>query len=218
MNKRLKSAGFTLIEILLVVVIIGVMLAVIVPRAWRANVDTKYGLVRQNGNELASFAMNWAEQMILAQQPDSTAVIHNYMTTLCGVYNRNWVASGVNCNWNSNGGPYNVGGRNPSAPESSVEDIIPPEKVPRNPFNGTSVFSLSNYPQSVGTPVVGTLFGASYRYTTVGSGDPRIFTLLFQGTDSTTITPGTATTFHAGQAPDSLGGVRNGIFIYQGRR
>ncbi|MDY6852520.1 MAG: type II secretion system protein [Thermodesulfobacteriota bacterium] len=218
MNKRSKSAGFTLIEILLVVVIIGIMLAVIVPRAWRANIDTKYGLVRQNGSELASFAMNWAEQMILAQEPDSTAVIHNYMTTLCGTNNRNWVATAVASNWNSNLGPYNVGGRNPSAPESSVQDIIPPEKTPRNPFNGVSIFSVPNDPPSVGTLVVGSLFGASFRYTTTGSGDPRIFTLLFQGTDNTTTNQNLATTFHAGQDTNSLGGVRNGIFIYQGRR
>ena len=55
MPKFKDNRGFTLIEILLVVVIIGLMLAVIVPRAWRANIDAKYGLVRQNCSELATF-------------------------------------------------------------------------------------------------------------------------------------------------------------------
>ena len=59
MTKLTKQKGFTLIEILLVVVIIGLMLAVIVPRAWRANIDSKYGLVRQNCSELASFGSQW---------------------------------------------------------------------------------------------------------------------------------------------------------------
>jgi len=48
MKKRINQKGFTLIELLLVVVIIGILLSVIVPRAWRANIDAKYGLVRQN--------------------------------------------------------------------------------------------------------------------------------------------------------------------------
>ena len=81
--KRRNNKGFTLIEILLVVVIIGIMLAVIVPRAWRANIDTKYGLVRQNCSELASFGMLWAENQIEGSDPASEAMMNDYLVSLC---------------------------------------------------------------------------------------------------------------------------------------
>ena len=85
MDIHSKRRGFTLIEILLVIVIIGLMLAVIVPRAWRANVDTKYSLIRQNCAELASFGMQWAEKQLTVQdEVNSTAGLDTYLSTLAG--------------------------------------------------------------------------------------------------------------------------------------
>ncbi len=213
MNKASRRKGFTLIEILLVVVIIGIMLAVIVPRAWRANVDAKYGLVRQAGSELVSFAMEWAEQNIVAQPENVSARVRDYMTTLCGTQNRHWVgATGVaGSNWNNNV-PNRfqvVGSPVAHTPESCVEDIVAPEKVPRNPFNGASVFSPSNYPVSTGSPIPGALAGATVAF----GNNNRMWALLFQGTDSTSTVITSPSCWHAGQG-QTIEGLRNGIFMY----
>ena len=74
MRKFERARGFTLVEILLTSVIIGVLLAIIVPRAWRANVDTKYQLVRQAGTELAGYAQQWAHEELLNQDRDSAGM------------------------------------------------------------------------------------------------------------------------------------------------
>lgn len=235
--ERLKnSKAFTLIELLLVVVIIGLMLAVIVPRAWRANIDAKYGLVRKNCSELASWAHEWAEKGILAQDEVlSTATLNDYMASLTGVSSApslpasQWVAHAPGlCNWNN--GPTNVIGTapiiitgrymngNPDVPtEDTVEDVTPPDKIPRNPFNGVSVYELPNYPTAQGNPVTGAIAcGGILEDTATGW---NYYAFCYQGTDSTTYTLGATdiTSFHAGMDSQTIEGLRNGIFLARSR-
>ena len=220
MNKK----GFTLIELLLVVVIIGLMLAVIVPRAWRANIDAKYGLVRQNCSELASFGIEWAEKSILAQDEiASMATLNDYLATLAnttvGSLGSMWVADNGNNNWNN--GPTQVIGTSPividgrymngscpAAPEDTVEDVTPPDKTIRNPFNGISVYELPNFPTNA--PVTGAI---ACGVVVELSGGWHYYAFVFQGTDSTSITLAQTDAFHAGQHSQTLPGLRNGIFF-----
>ncbi len=222
--------GFTLIELLLVVVIIGLMLAVIVPRAWRANIDTKYGLVRQNCSELSSFAQEWAEQQIHASEEKySTASIYNYLRSLAdgegGTGNNlpasNWIANHRTANnWLDGTITGNSllairGRRQGSAtadakPECGVEEIIPPEKLPRNPFNGASVFVVANDPLDQNMVVPGALaFGAAEDPI---NNDFAYFAFVFQGTDSTATNLNNASSFHAGLHDRTYAGLRNGVF------
>ena len=197
-----KQKGFTLIEILLVVVIIGIMLAVIVPRAWRANIDTKYGLVRQNCSELASFAMEWAENQIEGADSTSTATIDDYLTSLVAPAAASWIgATGVS-NWNDNAGVVNITSRVPTAPETSVFKITPPDKQPRNPFNGASVFNTSNDGNT------GVIAGAIRCGFVAESAQWNYYAFVFLGTDS-----GSITDFHAAQTATTLDGLRNGVFL-----
>ena len=122
--------GFTLIELLLVVVIIGLMLAVIVPRAWRANIDTKYGLVRQAASELAAFGQEWAEQMVYAQPESDSTTTCLYYLSLAGFDDGAWIPD-EEANWV---GINSIDGR---TPEASVQGIVTPEKTPR-PFQSVS--------------------------------------------------------------------------------
>jgi len=210
MKKLMKNEGFTLIELLLVVVIIGLMLAVIVPRAWRANIDTKYGLVRQNCSELASFGMEWAEKMVLAQDDNLDLGIKNYLDTLSTPPNGQWVANSAG-NWV---GTNTVPGRQvdgqPANPETSVQGIIAPEKIPRNPFNGASVFVTTNDPATMGVPVPG---AAACGSVDENAGNFTYYAFVFQGTDSTSTTLTDTATFYAGQSLGNIPGLRNGIFF-----
>lgn len=221
-----KTKGFTLIELLLVIVIIGLMLAVIVPRAWRANIDTKYGLVRMNCSELASFGMEWAEKSLLAQDevpPLGTfsPTLDDYIATLIGqpaggTAGAKWVAdTSANINWNNSSTTYltptgrTVGGTS-KAPEDCVEQIVPPDKIPRNPFNGVSVFEQPNFPQL--TPITGAIACGGVNETPISAGW-HYYAFVFQGTDNTTAAVNLGTSFHAGQETYTLPGLRNGIFF-----
>ena len=230
MKRAKKNEGFTLIELLLVVVVIGLMLAVIVPRAWRANIDAKYGLVRQAASELAAFGHEWTEQMITAAPDNSVARSLYYYASLSGTASgavppvggsRCWVAN-PNFNWvgtwtpiNRTDGPVTIAGRGgagtPLPPECPVIGVVTPEKHPRNPFNGASYFTTANYIIGGGTMTPGALACCSIREGGVAT--PYYFAFLFQGTDSTSAGLGLATSYHAGQDPTDIAGLRNGIFF-----
>lgn len=232
-----NNQGFTLIELLLVIGIVAIILAVIVPMGIRANIDAKYGTVRQNCSELASFASKWAEKSALAQDERlSTATIKNYFATLAGqpaggelpttgALPGQWIAIQTANNWNlidgskENRQPIQVPGRimdgTAAPPEDTVEDIVPPDKTIRNPFTEVNVFRSPNLPIE-NRPVTGAIAcGAAFE----SEGDWLYFALAFQGTDSTTapaenIASGEEeTTFHAGMGLGNIGKLRNAVFM-----
>jgi len=232
-RRVINNKGFTLIELLLVVGIIGVLLAVIIPKGIRANINAKYGIVEKNCNELKSYAVQWAEKSIRAQdEVTSTATLGDYYASLAGVGNlaagpsQQWIAVNGNNNWNM-GTPPQQGGTTTVAvtgrmqqgtqapPEDTVEDIIPPEKALRNPFNGVSVFRSPNLPGTV--PVTGAIaLGFMLDPTVALGGNTYVFAFAYQGTDSSTTTLGTdTTTFHAGLGLNSIPNLRNSVLFAQ---
>jgi prepilin-type N-terminal cleavage/methylation domain-containing protein len=227
-----NNQGFTLIELLLVVGIVAIILAVIVPLGLRARIDAKYGVVRQNASELASFSSQWVEKSIQAQdEQQSTATVLSYYASLANAtvaangavtfQGGQWVAvQGAN-NWNLPGGvptarnPLAITGRYmgnlaDQAPEDVVEDIVPPDKVIRNPFNDVSVFRDPNYP--INHVVAGALALGGAADGTTGF---YYFAFAFQGTDNTQFGNNFAdeNTFHAGMGTDTLPRLRNGVFV-----
>jgi prepilin-type N-terminal cleavage/methylation domain-containing protein len=235
-----NNQGFTLIELLLVVGIVGIILAVVVPMGLRANIDAKYGVVRQNCSELASFASQWVEKSIQAQDEQrSTATVKDYYASLAGapeapntagsVLDGQWIAiqTGAN-NWNlgesgtvETRSTTQINGRfmnnqDDQAPEDCVEDVIPPDKSIRNPFTQVSVFRAPNDPETQGGPITGAVaLGGAAEDAGEAGGNPWIYyAFAFQGTDSTTAQLiGDDTTFHAGMGLDTIPKLRNGVFL-----
>ena len=242
-----NEKGFTLIELLLVVMIIGFMLAIILPRGLRATTDAKYNLVRQNGAELAAFANDWIEQQILAQDETSPATRADYLRTLVHYSSTGPIAAGAQdgaawiadrdiSNWNSNGSalievygrcvgdtpPPCVAGTDDVVPENSVEDIIDPAKVLRNPFNGAGVFLFDpNDPEWNSAVIPGAIACTAATDPSTG-GTFDYYSLIFQGTDSSDLAPFTldavGADYHAGMAAATLPGAREGVFFTKVRQ
>lgn len=201
-NMRDRAKGFTLIEILMVVAIIGVMLAVIVPRGWRANVDAKYNMVRQSAAELASWGLTWAERNLNTQDVSHDSDLNDYVGTLHG-----YTGNNTNTNWVS--AQVNVPNRGVPAtrPKNGVLEIMPSDKELRNPFNGVSYFE-SVHDGNVVQP--GLLYLATATDTSGGTTYDNYY-FLFLGQDSNA-----AAQWHAGMgtgANPPLANLRNGVFM-----
>jgi len=220
MNRR----GFTLVEILLVVVIIGIMLAVILPRGLRANIETKYNTCRQNASELVKWGQEWAETELKGQNETGTsAILADYFAYLCNAAdasnppNAAWVARDeYTRGWRTAAGTLTgrkvgAGSAADVAPSGPAETHVPVDKILRNPFNGQSVFSDVNDPVQAQTAVPGALASGFVSE----QGGWRYYGVVFQGTEDT------GTTFdqmHANMIGTDLAGLRNGVFMARAKK
>lgn len=198
--------GFTIIEILLVITIIGIALAVIIPRAWRANVNAKYTIVRQMATELGNWGNEWAKRQLEQQGNTDTCLLNNFIVSLSGTTANNqdgYIGDTGNTNWVDP--PVRAVACSTPGLTGGVQSIIPVQHEHRNPFNGVSYFNPSNN----GT----TTDAGQLRLTTIqdGAGDNWYY-FVFTGTDTTAVNM-----FHAGmgQLPGgmTLDNLRNGVFM-----
>ena len=127
-----RQTGFTLLEILLVSVIVGALMAVIVPRAFRANQEAKFGQVRQAASEIASYMTQWAQIQAAAQTEGSPYTLkdifsENLDPSISGITNVPLINKYTG-----------------SDAFDGVEKLVPPATRPKNPFNEASYFEAVN--------------------------------------------------------------------------
>ena len=191
-----KTRGFSLIELLLVLTIFGIALAMIVPRAFRAQNDAKFGQVRQQGSEIAGYVMAWAADQVRAQQSTGDFTLVDFITKdifkdsgagfesykLIDKYTGNKDFSGV-----------------------YTGNTLP--EAPKNPFDDSDYFSKDNDDNAVPSHRPGLLYLA-------GQPDPEAedyLNLYFVITDKTG--GGRPAAWYEGMNPSSPKEIRKGIYV-----
>jgi prepilin-type N-terminal cleavage/methylation domain-containing protein len=206
LNKKLNNKkGFSLLEILLVMGIVGILFAVILPRAWRARSDASYTLIRQAAVELGGWGLEWAERNLLAQEETDTCTLDDYLDTLVG-YTGGEDETSANNNWVGTINDMTAGCRKPDTANKvtfTVADILPQENQPRNPFTGlVYLHSLQD----------GSKIEPGLLYLAVLTVDGyNNYSFVFTGAEATS-----ATDWYAGMGdglPVSFAGLRNGVFV-----
>ena len=202
MHKSLKNKkGFSLLEILVVLGIVGILIAVILPRAWRARTDASYSLVRQAAVDLGRWGLEWSERNVDAQAEADTCTQNDYVSTLVGYTGgKNGVA---NNNWfGTTALPAN--GCRAAAITFTVVDIMPEENQPRNPFSGLAYLHAAHDGSR-------TELGLLYLAMLADADGYNNYHFLFTGVDSVS-----AIDWHAGMGyglPPTFGGLKNGVFV-----
>jgi len=189
-----NKSGFTLIEFLLVVVIFGVILSVVLPRALRASREAKFSQVRQYATEIAGYTVQWAQKQTEAQRENSPYTVKGFLMETVDPGLAGFASSPP------------VGHYTGHESFDGVERLVAPEKLPTNPFNEVSYFQKVNDDAAVPSPKPGLLYLTS-------APDPsnpnyRYFYLLY--TDVPTGGPGR---WHGQMDHQNADGLRHGVFV-----
>ena len=139
--------GFTLVELLLVVTIIGIIIALILPRAGRAKKDSQFSIIRQNCNEISMKIITYAEDLARIQNPKTSYTIKDILYSDIRGDDETSIKSKKLVDKYTGNSDFNV-----------VEKLFSPENGLRNPFNGTNHFSYVNNDISVPSRKAGLIY------------------------------------------------------------
>ncbi len=129
---KFRDRGFTLLEFLLVMALIGMLLALLLPRFQRATDGARFAEVRQKATEIASFINEWTSLQVQAQLSDTSLTAKDFLSEEIYLTNNNFRSRPLLNHYTGND---NFNG---------VEGLISPDDLPRNPFNQASYFNRVN--------------------------------------------------------------------------
>ncbi len=196
-----SKQGFSLLEILLVMGIVGLLFAVILPRAWRARSDANYTLIRQAAVELGSWGLEWVERNLAAKGEADTCTLDDYVATLVGYTGGK--DTDTHNNWFGTTSTPAPGCR-VAAIDFTVADIMPQEKQVRNPFTGLA-YLHGGHDGSKAEP------GLLYLAVLTDGDGYNNYSFVFTGAEAIN-----ATDWYGGMGdglPVSFAGLRNGVFV-----
>lgn len=136
-NVDRKREGFTLIELLLVMAIIGLLLALVIPRAQRARLDAKFAEVRQCGSEIAATIMIWAEDKARNQYARTNFTTKDFLYSDIELQEPEFTNYKLSGKYTGN------------EAFDGVQALMPVAQRPKNPFNFVDYFAKNNDDQVV---------------------------------------------------------------------
>ncbi|WP_300459690.1 type II secretion system protein [Desulfobacula sp.] len=142
-----NAAAFSLVELLLVVTIIGIILALVIPKASRAKIDSQFSLIRQNCNEISMKIVTYAEELASTQRPSTSFTIKDILyTDITGDEETTFTSKKLVDKYTGNQ-DFDV-----------VENCFSGENSLKNPFNGTNYFSYINNDISIPSRKTGLVY------------------------------------------------------------
>jgi len=203
---NIRNRGFTLLEILITLAIAGMLLAFLLPTAWRVRHDANYSLVRQAAVELGKWGREWSERNLVAQEEADICKANDYFATLVG-YTGGLDENKTANNWFGAINAMTAGCRAAGTVNKvtfTVAEIMPQEDQPRNPFTGhVYLNSLLDGRK----PLPGLLYSAVLKD---GDGFNNYY-FLYTASDAAS-----ATDWYGGMGgglPPSFAELRNGVFV-----
>ncbi len=183
--------GFTLIEFLLVVSIMGIMLSVILPRALRAGHEAKFSQIRQDASEIGSYVTQWGQRQTEAQSHRGNYTVRDFFLAELDADRLGYVSTPLIHKYTGNEAFKGVG------------ETIPATTTPRNPFNEVSYFKAENDDQVVPSKKPGLLY-----FVSVLDGEEeaahRLFYFIITGDDGK---------WFGDMDKSDPSGIRRGVFV-----
>lgn len=142
-----NTSAFTLVELLLVVTIVGIIIALIIPRAGRAKIDSQFSLIRQNCNEISMKIVTYAEEFAGVQRSNTSFTIKDILfSDITGDEEAVFTSKKLVDKYT--GDPdFDV-----------IEKQFSQDNGLKNPFNGTSYFSNINNDISIPSRKTGLVY------------------------------------------------------------
>lgn len=197
-NFRKSKYGFTLIELVVVVSIIGILLAVILPRAQRATEEAKFAMVRQQASEISAHIVQWGQDKVGVQYSRGNITLLDLLTKE--------ITAEAHPDAGITSKPL-VDRYTGSDNFQQISASVPDGHEPENPFNNRSYFHAANNAQEVPSIKPGLLYLASATDESSEGRSLRGFYLITTGQPDNTIPQ-----WHGEQGTQGEG-LRHGTFV-----